>query len=60
MECKLISRYSPLLVLFLASLVNAQTGTFLNSLFIKPHTCVLFQLYSVDVGTVFPVATFNF
>lgn len=25
MECKLISRYSPLLVLFLASLVNAQT-----------------------------------
>uniref|UniRef100_A0A0N8ES29 Putative neural cell adhesion molecule l1 n=1 Tax=Aedes aegypti TaxID=7159 RepID=A0A0N8ES29_AEDAE len=26
MECKLISRYSPLLVLFLASLVNAQTG----------------------------------
>lgn len=27
MECKLISRYSPLFVLFLASLVNAQTGT---------------------------------
>ncbi|XP_058818772.1 uncharacterized protein LOC131681761 isoform X2 [Topomyia yanbarensis] len=26
MECKLISRYSPLLVLILASLVNAQTG----------------------------------
>ncbi|XP_039433923.1 uncharacterized protein LOC120416275 isoform X3 [Culex pipiens pallens] len=26
MECKLISRYSPLFVLFLASLVNAQTG----------------------------------
>lgn len=26
MECKLISRYSPLLVLFLASLVNAQTA----------------------------------
>ncbi|XP_055588574.1 uncharacterized protein LOC129740941 isoform X2 [Uranotaenia lowii] len=26
MECKLISRYSPLLVLFLATLVNAQTG----------------------------------
>ncbi|XP_058448434.1 uncharacterized protein LOC131428472 isoform X2 [Malaya genurostris] len=26
MECKLISRYSPLLVLFIASLVSAQTG----------------------------------
>lgn len=57
MECKLISRYSPLLVLFLASLVNAQTGTFLNSLFIKSYPfsyssvtpCVGFDLADSDL-----------
>ncbi|XP_055544837.1 uncharacterized protein LOC129729934 isoform X2 [Wyeomyia smithii] len=54
MECKLISRYSPLLVLFLASLVNAQTGRKreLNNL----YQVIYYGDSQVEVGKPFTIS----